>query len=166
MSPPHRLLLIVLVAGLLGGAGVAQGQVKMPPQSLGDALQKASAEGNPVLLEVYAPWCPYCQRMQKNVYADSTVRAYLSSHFTYARLNSDTDGGQHQFNGRTLSTSELASALGARGVPTTVFLKPDGTLIARQPGYIKRPMFLKMIRYIGSGAYREQSFQAYTGRSK
>jgi thioredoxin-related protein len=138
----------------------------MPPKSLDDAVQKASAERNPILLEVYAPWCPYCQRMQKKVYADSTVQTYLSKHFTYARLNSDTDGGQHQFDGRTLSTQELASALGARGVPTTVFLQSDGTLIARQPGYIKRPMFLKMIRYIGSGAYQEQSFQAFTGRSQ
>ena len=52
-------------------------------------------------------------------------------------------------------------ALGARGVPTTVFMNPDGTPIAKQPGYIKRPIFLQMLRYFGSGAYEEQSFEAF-----
>jgi thioredoxin-related protein len=52
--------------------------------------------------------------------------------------------------------------LGARGVPTTTFLKPDGSPIARQPGFIKRPQFLKIIRYVGSGAYENESFQEFT----
>ncbi|WP_259103169.1 thioredoxin family protein [Salinibacter ruber] len=110
-------------------------------------------------------WCPYCQRMQENVYADAEVRSYLDRRFTYARLNRDTTGGAHRFNGRTLSSKELGMALGARGVPTTVFMKPDGTPIAKQPGYIKRPVFLQMLRYFGSGAYEEQSFEAFRAQA-
>jgi thioredoxin-related protein len=89
------------------------------------------------------------------------VRSYLDRRFTYARLNRDTTAGTHKFDGRTLSSKQLGLALGARGVPTTVFMKPDGTPIARQPGYIKRPIFLQMLRYFGSGAYEEQSFEAF-----
>jgi len=99
--------------------------------------------------------------MQETVYADSTVRATLERRFTYARLNRDTTAGSHEFDGRTLSSEQLGLALGARGVPTTVFMKPDGTPIAKQPGYIKRPIFLQMLRYVGSGAYEEQSFEAF-----
>jgi thioredoxin-related protein len=158
-----RRSLPLILAGLLG-IGVASSlhaQVTIPPHSLQDAVEQAQADDTPLLIEIYAPWCPYCQRMQETVYADSTVRRYLEKHFTYVRLNSDTTGGRHQFQGQTLSTSQLASALGARGVPTTVFMKADGTPIARQPGFIKRPMFLTMIRYVGSGAYRNQDFKTF-----
>jgi uncharacterized protein (AIM24 family) len=65
----------------------------------------------------------------------------------------------------TLQLEQLGMALGARGVPTTVFMKADGTPIAHQPGYIKRPMFLQMIRYVGSGAYENKSFKAFRKRS-
>ncbi len=157
------LLLLCLLTG--GPPTQAWAQLEMPPRTMEAVVERAETQDTPILLEIYAPWCPYCQRMQETVYADSTVRAYLDRHFTYARLNSDTTAGTHRFANRTLSSKQLASALGARGVPTTVFLKPDGRPIARQPGLIKRPQFLQMIRYVGSGAYREQSFSTFRDRS-
>jgi thioredoxin-related protein len=102
--------------------------------------------------------------MQNTVYSHDTVQEYLDENFTYVRLNSDTTGGNHQYADRTFTTSQLASALGSRGVPTTVFMKPDGTPIARQPGFIKRPTFLTMIRFIGSGAYEDQSYKEYASQ--
>jgi thioredoxin-related protein len=155
------LLLAALVLAV--GAGTAHAQMEMPPRSLGEVIEQAEAESTPILLDIYAPWCPYCQKMQETVYADSTVRAILNRQFTYARLNRDATAGSHQFDGRTLSSKQLGLALGARGVPTTVFLKADGTPIAKQPGFIKRDLFLKLIRYVGSGAYEEQSFEAFRG---
>ena len=160
-----RSFVLVAVLVLAMGAGRAHAQMEMPPRSLGAVIEQAEAQETPILLEVYAPWCPYCQRMQENVYADAEVQSYLDRRFTYARLNRDTTGGTHRFNGRTLSSKELGMALGARGVPTTVFMKPDGTPIAKQPGYIKRPVFLQMLRYFGSGAYEEQSFEAFRARA-
>ena len=50
-------------------------------------------------------------------------------------------------------------------MPTTVFMTPEGTPIAKQPGYIKRPMFLTMLRYFGSGAYEEQGFEAFRNQA-
>ena len=156
----------LLVLGLLGGllVGPAQAQMTIPPRSFEEVVDRAQSQQTPILVEVYASWCPYCQRMQAEVYSDSTVQRYLDNHFTYVRLNADTTGGRHRMNGRTVSTKELASMFGGRGVPTTVFLKPDGSPIAHQPGFIKRPTFLTMIRFVGSGAYRDQSFREYAGR--
>lgn len=147
------------------GANSVHAQMEMPPRSLGEVVEQAEAQETPILLEIYAPWCPYCQRMQEEVYSDAEVRSYLDRRFTYARLNRDTTAGSHEFDGRTLSSKQLGLALGARGVPTTVFMKPDGTPIAKQPGYIKRPVFLQMLRYVGSGAYEEQSFEAFRSQA-
>ncbi len=156
-----RSFVLVAVLVLAMGAGTAHAQMEMPPRSLGEVIEQAEAQETPILVEIYAPWCPYCQQMQEEVYADATVRSYLNREFTYVRLNSDTTAGTHEFSGRELSSDALASVLGARGVPTTVFMKPDGTPIARQPGFIERDTFLPLIRYIGSGAYETQSFEAF-----
>ena len=157
--------LAVAGALLVGLTAPAQAQMSIPPRSFQEVVDRAQSEQTPILVEVYASWCPYCQRMQAEVYADSTVQNYLDTHFTYVRLNSDTTGTTtHQFDGRTVSTDELASMFGARGVPTTVFLTPDGSPIAHQPGFIERPTFLTMIRFVGSGAYQTQSFQEFSGR--
>ena len=166
MSLP-RLGTLMILAGLLAGIGHSvpvHAQMEVPPQSFEKAIKTAQANGTPILVEIYAPWCPYCQKMQETVYSHSTVREYLGENFTYVRLNSDTTAGTHQYRDRTLSTKQLASVLGARGVPTTTFLKPDGTMIARQPGFVERPMFLKMIRYIGSGAYEQKSFKEFASQ--
>lgn len=156
-------LAFLLVAGAFAPA---HAQMNLPPDSFEDVVERAENRDTPILLEIYTSWCPYCQRMQETVYADSTVRSYLSETFTYARLNRDTTAGTHQFDGRTFTTRELAQAFGARGVPTTVFLESDGTVIAHQPGFIKRSVFLDMIRFVGSDAYRQQNFQEYTGATE
>ncbi len=157
------LVAVAVLLSLLHGdlLSSATAQMHIPPRSLDEVVEQAQADDRPILIEIYAPWCPYCQRMQKTVYSHTTVKSYLQDHFVYARLNSDTTDGTHTFQGRTLSTDQLASALGAKGVPTTVFLSADGSPIARQPGFVKRPQFLRMIRYIGSGAYQDQSFQEF-----
>jgi len=162
-----RFVTLSLAVGLIGAclAGPAHAQLSIPPTAFEDVVDRAESQNTPILVEVYTSWCPYCERMQEEVYADSTVRAYVEANFTYVRLNSDTTGStSHRFDGRTLTTSELASMFGARGVPTTVFLKPDGTPIAHQPGFIDRSTFLTMIRFVGSGAYEEESFESFSGR--
>lgn len=156
------LVAALLFFGLLHGPlPTASAQMHVPPHSLSEIVDEATADDVPILIEIYAPWCPYCERMQQTVYSHPDVETYLEENFVYVRLNSDTTKGTHTFKGRTLSTDQLASVLGAKGVPTTVFLEADGTPIARQPGFIERPQFLRMIRYVGSGAYRNQDFNTF-----
>lgn len=158
------LLLTGFLSCLLGTSPVAA-QMTIPPQSFEEVVATAEEQQTPILVEIYTSWCPYCQRMQETVYSHSSVQEYLDDNFTYVRLNSDTTGGQHRYADRTFTTSQLATALGAEGVPTTVFLQPDGTPIARQPGFIERPTFLTMIRFVGSGAYENQSYKEFANQT-
>ncbi|SHK20427.1 thioredoxin family protein [Rhodothermus profundi] len=130
-------------------------------QRVEEAMAAAAQSGKKVLIDISAPWCPWCRRMQKEVYADSAVVAYLKAHFEYARLNGEDTARKLTFRGYELTEAELAQALGLSGYPTTVFLEPDGTYITRVPGFVPTETFLQILRFIGSEAYRTQSFEEF-----
>jgi len=92
--------------------------------------------------------------------------AYLKAHFEYARLNGEDTARKLTFRGYDLSEAELAQALGLTGYPTTVFLEPDGTYITRVPGFVPTETFLQILRFIGSEAYRTQSFEEFAGKQR
>ena len=126
-----------------------------------EALNAAEVSGRPLLVDVYAPWCPWCAKLQAEVYTRADVREYLGEHFEIARLNIDEEEDVIEFKGYTLTSAELAAGLGAEATPTTVFLSSTGDYITRVPGFVDAEEFVKVLRYLGSGAYRKQSYQAF-----
>ena len=126
-----------------------------------DAVTTAQESGKYVLVDIYAPWCGWCRRMQNEVYTDEELKAYLDEHFETGRLNIDDSETRHQFKGYDLTSQELGYGLGAEGTPTTVFLDPNGEYITRLPGYADLDTFNKVVRYIGSEAFRDMTFQEY-----
>ena len=126
-----------------------------------DALSAASVSGRTILVDVYAPWCPWCQKLQSEVYTDPEIRAYLSEHFEIARLNIDEEEDIIEFKGFTLTPAELAAGLGAEATPTTVFLDADGEYITRLPGFVDADEFKNVLKYIGSGVFRQKSYEAF-----
>jgi thioredoxin-related protein len=129
-----------------------------------EAVTAAQANGKKVLIDIYAPWCGWCRKMQAEVYTLPAVLTYLDEHFEIGRVNIDEEGDTLQFRGYTLSSAMLARGLGASATPTTVFLEPEGEYITRLPGYVKSEDFMNVLKFIGSGAYRTQSYQDFTGQ--
>jgi thioredoxin-related protein len=126
-----------------------------------EAVAAAEKSGKPILIDLYTPWCGWCRKMQKEVYGQEAVQAYVKTHFEYGRLNIDDNETEHQFKGYELTSQQLGYALGAQGTPTTVFLDTNGDYITRLDGYWELDAFNKAIRYIGSGAYHDQSYEEY-----
>lgn len=132
-------------------------------RSFQDGLSSSKATSTKLLVDVYAPWCGWCSRLQADVYTTSEIRSYVNEHFTVARLNIDEMDDTLSFKGYTLSSAELAMGLGASGTPTTVFLDADGDYITRLPGYLGPEDFLTVLRFIATDAYRNQSFEEFAG---
>lgn len=129
-----------------------------------EAVTAAQANGKKVLIDIYAPWCGWCRKMQAEVYTMPAVLAYLDEHFEIGRVNIEEEGDTVQFRGYTLSSAMLARGLGASATPTTVFLESEGEYITRLPGYVKGDDFMNVLKFIGSEAYRTQSYQDFTGQ--
>ena len=133
------------------------------PVSLEEALKAAAREEKKILIDVYAEWCPYCQRMHSNVYTSEVVLKAISEYFIWVKINVESPSPVSYF-GTEMTESQFASALENESVPTTYFLNSEGAIIGSQPGFIETEVFAALLTFVGSDAYLEQSFEEYTGR--
>ncbi len=129
--------------------------------SFEESVRVATQSNRPILVDIYAPWCGWCTRLQTDVYTDQRVQNYLEETFTVARLNIDSVDDVVAFRGYKITSAELAMGLGASGTPTTVFLDATGNYITRLPGFVGPDEFLQVLRFIGTKAYESQTFDAF-----
>lgn len=158
------LLLLILFLGCSGTNEAEQVTTSSNPMtvanntpfewpSFDEAVVTGKREAKPILIDVYAPWCGWCAKMQQEVYGNTTLTAYVQENFAYGRLNIDDSETRHDFMGYSLTSQELGYGLGASATPTTVFLDSEGAYITRLEGFRDLASFGEVLRYIASGTY-------------
>jgi thioredoxin:protein disulfide reductase len=109
-------------------------------------LKRAAQEAKPVFIDFYADWCAPCKELDANTFAAPEIIARSKN---FIMLKADlTSTGDPQ-------VEALRQKFQARGVPTLVFLKPDGEEIAdlRGTGFESKEVFLdKMNRALQQSA--------------
>lgn len=152
---------LIGVVGLLlcGGTSSVVGQ-ELEWHAFEEALAAADTTGQPLLVHVYAPWCGWCHKMERDVYPSDEVRDCLD-HFVLARLNRDDTETTHQYRGQRLTGYRLATRLRADAVPTVVLLAPDGSYLLHLSGFVEPSPLREVLSYVGTGAYRDLSFEAF-----
>jgi len=99
-------------------------------------LASVSTAGKPVMLDFSADWCLPCHELERNTFTDGAVKAKARS-FRLVRVDLthyDSD-----------ESNRLRQRFGIRGVPTIVFLSPDGreVLPARVEGFLPPRRFIE-----------------------
>jgi thioredoxin-related protein len=128
--------------------------------SMQEAQKLAKDNNKKVLIFGDALWCGYCKRMKSEVYPDSAVISAVQKYFYPVLLDSDSEK-LITFNGTELAETELARAFRLRGTPTHYFIGSDGRVLGQQPGFIPADIFEKLLSFVGSDAYLNQSFDDY-----
>jgi thioredoxin-like negative regulator of GroEL len=93
------------------------------------ALAKAKAEDKIVFLDFYASWCGPCKVMDRTTFAEENIREWLSKNAIALKIDAEKD-------------LESAGKYGVNSYPTLVFVKPDGSQVARTSGYLGPLPFL------------------------
>lgn len=145
------------------GASVAAPNIAWHASFL-DATAAAKTSGKKVLAEIWAPWCGYCRKMQREVYPDPAVQAVVEQYFEPVRLNGEVTDDSISVMGMVVSSQMLAGALGAQGYPTTAFLTSEGRKITHLPGYSPAADFALVLRYIGTDAYKTETFDVWRAK--
>jgi len=132
-------------------------------QQMERALKLALDNDKLILIDVFAQWCPYCQRMQSDVYPSEKVEEKVKKYFIPVRIDTESDRTM-SYHGNEFTESEFAAALQYRSVPTTYFMNANGEVIGQQPGFLPVDVFAELLEYVGSGAHETQSFEEFRNR--
>lgn len=161
---------ILLVAALftLITTSAVIAQDKLEPQvdqitwpSFSDALQRAAGNEKIILIDVYADTCPWCRKLQSEIYTQAELQSYVYDTFELGRIDIGISNDTLTYKGFTLSSAELGAGFGATGTPTTIFLEPNGTYITRLPGFHQYDEFFQVLKFVGSESFRDMSFADY-----
>jgi len=120
-----------------GGAVTGLG-IQWQPYSE-ETLLAAARDGKPVFIDFFTDWCIACKEMDKLTFTDPAVIA-ASRDFVMLRSNLTTDTDP--------VIRDLYKRYAVRGVPTYVFLGPDGKEIAdvRLVGFEKKQAFVPRLK--------------------
>lgn len=127
---------------------------------LEEAQQLASENDRWVQVYVHVNWCHLCMQMEDETFTDEGVKVNLDSWYYPVSLNAESQN-EVRFNGNTYSEEGLARNWGGNSYPGMVFIDPDGELFAREAGYVEAQTYRRILEYIGTQAYEEQSFENF-----
>jgi len=125
-----------------------------------EGLKLAAKAGKPVLVDFYTNWCGWCKKMDKTTYVDPAVTSYMNSKFIAVKVNAESRDAINLPSG-PVDGRRLARSFGVTGYPSIWFLESDGKKINNLPGFAPPERFIHVLRYIGDGIYKSQTFKDY-----
>jgi thioredoxin-related protein len=100
--------------------------------SLADALAEAREHDKYILVDLYAEWCGWCHKLEKQVFFTPQFLDYANDEYVFLRVDTD-DGGEG---------SMLQARYGASSLPTTLILDSDMVRVGTISGYAPLPRFI------------------------
>ncbi|MCH8493732.1 MAG: protein-disulfide reductase DsbD [Idiomarina sp.] len=103
-------------------------------------VSQASAEGQWVMLDLYADWCTACLELERYTFSDADVQASLAN---FAVLQADVT----QVNA---TNTELLSEYQVLGLPTILFFNPNGEEMSawRVTGFMNAEQFKQRLEQL------------------
>jgi thioredoxin-related protein len=134
----RRTLVLLSVVAVLVTAACQQRQSIWYKGDFGAATAAAEERDTLVMVEFYADWCSWCQRMEKDTFSETEVRQQLQD-LVPLKLDAEREG------------ERLADRYAVDSYPTYVFVDPDGEEIDRIEGYLPPEEFLAEAQRIRTG---------------
>ncbi len=121
--------------------------------SLTEGLDTARKNNKGIFIFFYTDWCVYCKKMDRDVFSDADVIAFMNKNFINIRVNADKDSSSVTIMGRPMTVSQIMNANGVEGYPGLVFWDKKQQPITTIPGYIEKKIFMPVVKYMASECY-------------
>lgn len=87
------------------------------------AFRRAKELNHPILLDLGALWCPWCNLMDRDTYTNTATADYINQHFVAVKVDFDASPKLVAELQRAQAVLNLPA-----GLPLTSFITPDGKL--------------------------------------
>lgn len=104
--------------------------------SLEEGMAQANKQNKPVIVDFWATWCGPCKMMEESTWPDPKV---IAASANYIMVKQDVDKNQ-----------AAAGKYKVEGVPTLLFLSPEGKETHRQVGAISAAELVKLMTAPGT----------------
>lgn len=129
-------------------------------------VEEAASSGRHVILFLEMNGCPYCYKMNEDIFKNGPYKAFIQENFDVIALNVKGDR-EVALNEETSATEkEVAQTLGVRYTPTVLFLNSDNEPVARINGYRNVEDFKVILDYVQQKAYEGQTLAGYINDHK
>jgi thiol-disulfide isomerase/thioredoxin len=145
----------IWVLGVAASMAFNPGPAQMPQLALtrldGSAITLQSLTGKPIVINLWATWCPPCRR-EMPVLRDGQGR-YKDVVFVFANQGESAETVRAYLNGERLvldnvlldSGRSIGSQTGSQAMPTTLFFNQDGMLVSRRVGELSEATLAQRI---------------------
>ena len=171
---PFRILSVILLlsfnCNFLKSQEENNGLVKW--LSLKEAQEKNKVLSKPFIIDVYTDWCGWCKHMMKTTYSNPGLANYINTHFYPVKFDAETRDSV-KFNGfvfanknpegtqRPVHDFAVSILEGKLSYPSVVFLNEDIKKIQTVVGYYQAEQFEPIMKYFGSGKYKDTPWEDY-----
>ncbi len=152
--------ILLLTAVVITALTVKAQTQSLNPMALDEAIEAASANNKKILIDVYAEWCPYCEKMHNEVYTESDVIEAVNEYYYLVKINIESDN-MVNYLGREMTEQNFSAMLESSSLPTTYFMNGEGAVLGLQPGLVPSDTFRDLLHFVGSDAYESQSFEEF-----
>jgi thioredoxin-related protein len=140
MKEPGRIILCLIALLLVPSLAAAY--------DYETGLKAAKKENKPLVLYFYERSCSYCTLMDQETLADTDVSNLLTKDFIYVRVDAR-------------KSRDLARQYRINGTPSSWFVESTGKPLFVAPGYIQKPLYLKILQYVKGKHYNQMDLTTF-----
>lgn len=133
--------------------GLPQGIQWLETANWKELKKKAKQEQKLIFLDLYATWCGPCKKMDKEVYSNESLSAFMNKGFVCAKLQIDSTAADNEEVKRNYSfVHDLLLEQRISSVPAFLFFDTNGNLLHREDGYKSTDQFMEVCKVAGDTA--------------